>query len=56
MVNTLEQVATGDISVLRVLIILAIVLGVTYFVVFMERGQRQITVNYARRQGGRKAT
>ena len=30
-------------------------LGVTYFVVFMERGQRRITVNYARRQGGRKA-
>ena len=30
----------------------AIVLAVTAFVVFMERGQRRITVNYARRQGG----
>ena len=35
--------------------IIALVLGVTYFVVFMERGQRRITVNYARRQGGRQA-
>jgi len=30
------------------------VLGVTYFVVFIERGQRRITVNYAKRQQGRK--
>ena len=35
--------------------ILAIVLAFTWFVVFMERGQRRITVNYARRQGGRGA-
>ena len=35
--------------------ILAIVLGFTWFVVFMERGQRRITVNYARRQGSRGA-
>jgi preprotein translocase subunit SecY len=31
------------------------VLGVTAFVVFVERGQRRITVNYARRQGGSQA-
>ena len=30
-------------------------LAVTYFVVFVESGQRRITVNYARRQGGRSA-
>ena len=30
-------------------------LAVTFFVVFVERGQRRITVNYARRQGGRSA-
>ena len=35
--------------------ILAIVLIFTYFVVFVESGQRRITVNYARRQGGRSA-
>ena len=43
---------TGELPILRVLIVFAIVLAVTAFVVFMERGQRRITVNYARRQGG----
>ena len=36
---------------ITVFFILAIVLAFTWFVVFMERGQRRITVNYARRQG-----
>jgi preprotein translocase subunit SecY len=53
-INTLEQVRNGDISVLAVFVIIALVFGVTYFVVFMERGLRKITVNYARRQGGRQ--
>jgi preprotein translocase subunit SecY len=53
-VNTLEQVRNGDISVLAVFVIIALVFGVTFFVVFMERGLRKITVNYARRQGGRQ--
>jgi preprotein translocase subunit SecY len=37
-----------------VLILLALSIAVTGFVVFMERGQRRITVNYAKRQQGRK--
>lgn len=37
-----------------VLLLLTIALGVTAFVVFVERGQRRITVNYAKRQVGRK--
>ncbi|MEO6102881.1 MAG: preprotein translocase subunit SecY [Pseudoxanthomonas sp.] len=53
--GTLEQARNGDISALAVMAILAIVLGFTYFVVFVESGQRRITVNYARRQGGRSA-
>jgi preprotein translocase subunit SecY len=53
--GTLEQARNGDISALAVMAILAIVLVTTYFVVFMESGQRRITVNYARRQGGRSA-
>ena len=53
--GTLQQVRNGEMSGLVVLAILAIVLGVTYFVVFVEKGQRRITVNYARRQGGRNA-
>ncbi len=53
--GTIEQVRNGDISALAVIAIAVIVLGFTYFVVFVERGQRRITVNYARRQGGRNA-
>ncbi|KFN44311.1 preprotein translocase subunit SecY [Arenimonas oryziterrae] len=52
--TTLTQVSNGDIDVIVVFIILALILGVTYFVVYMERGLRKITVNYARRQGGRQ--
>jgi preprotein translocase subunit SecY len=52
--NTLTQVGSGEISILAILAIVVLVLGVTYFVVFMERGLRKITVNYARRQGGRQ--
>jgi preprotein translocase subunit SecY len=54
-IKTLQQVSSGDISVFTIFVIIALVLGVTFFVVFMERGQRRITVNYARRQGGRQA-
>ena len=54
-ISTFQQVASGELSEFAVLVILALVIGVTYFVVFMERGQRRITVNYARRQGGRQA-
>jgi len=53
--TTFEQARNGDISALQVMAIVAIVLIFTYFVVFVERGQRRVTVNYARRQGGRNA-
>ena len=53
--NTLQQASSGDMQWITVILILAIVLVFTYFVVFVERGQRRITVNYARRQGGRNA-
>ena len=52
--GTLELVRTGEMNALAVLAMFALVLGVTAFVVFVERGQRRITVNYARRQQGRK--
>jgi len=54
-ISTLQQANSGDIQWITVFFILAIVLAVTWFVVFMESGQRRITVNYARRQGGRSA-
>jgi preprotein translocase subunit SecY len=50
----LDLVRTDSMSILSVLFILALVVGVTYFVVFVERGQRRITVNYAKRQVGNK--
>ncbi|MGH8032849.1 MAG: preprotein translocase subunit SecY [Luteimonas sp.] len=53
--TTIEQARNGTMSPLTVIGIVAIVLMFTYFVVFVERGQRRITVNYARRQGGRSA-
>ncbi|MFP5397179.1 MAG: preprotein translocase subunit SecY [Gammaproteobacteria bacterium] len=49
-----ELVRTGSMSIIVALFILAIVVLVTYFVVFVERGQRKILVNYAKRQVGNK--
>jgi preprotein translocase subunit SecY len=52
--GSLELVRTGELHTLTVLVLFALVLAVTAFVVFIERGQRRITVNYAKRQQGRK--
>ncbi|WP_119156760.1 preprotein translocase subunit SecY [Caldimonas tepidiphila] len=49
-----ELVRTGAMSIIAALFIIAIVVAVTYFVVFVERGQRKILVNYAKRQVGNK--
>ncbi len=50
----LELVSTGSMSILAALLIVVAVGLITYFVVFVERGQRKILVNYARRQVGNK--
>lgn len=52
--NLFSQVSLGSISAPAGLIILLLVILVTYAVVFIERGQRRILVNYARRQQGNK--
>ncbi len=52
--STLELVRTGELASPVVLLIAALAIAVIGFVVFVERGQRRITVNYARRQEGRK--
>ena len=49
-----ELVRTGAMAPLVAIFIVALVVLVTYFVVFVERGQRKILVNYARRQVGNK--
>lgn len=52
--STLELARTGELNVGLVLLIFVLVLAVTAFVIFVERGQRRITVNYAKRQQGRR--
>ncbi|MDF1822434.1 MAG: preprotein translocase subunit SecY [Alcanivoracaceae bacterium] len=49
-----ESTKQGEIGVLLLLVILAVAIGVICFVVYVERGQRRITVNYARRQQGKR--
>ena len=49
-----QLVSTGAISPLSSIFVIAIVAVVTAFVVFIERGQRRITVNYAKRQIGNR--
>ncbi len=53
--GTLELARTGELNGFWVLLLFVIAIAVTYFVVFVERGQRRITVNYAKRQQGRRA-
>jgi preprotein translocase subunit SecY len=50
----LELVRTGAMGPVSSLFIVAVVVAVTYLVVFVERGQRKILVNYAKRQVGNK--
>ena len=52
--GTIELVRTGELNSLILLFLLLGVVAVTLFVVFVERGQRRITVNYAKRQQGNK--
>ena len=52
--GTLELSRTGEMHLLAVFGLFALAIAVTGFVVFVERGQRRINVNYAKRQVGRK--
>ena len=52
--GTLELARTGEMNVLTLIALFAAAIAVTGFVVFVERGQRRITVNYAKRQVGRR--
>ncbi len=52
--GTMELSRTGELHLLAVIGLFALAIIVTGFVVFVERGQRRITVNYAKRQVGRK--
>jgi preprotein translocase subunit SecY len=52
--GTLALANEGELSVFAVLFLFALAIAVTSFVVFVERGQRRITINYAKRQQGRR--
>ncbi|UZE95812.1 preprotein translocase subunit SecY [Alkalimarinus alittae] len=52
--QSFEQARQGEINILALLLIGFFAIAIVAFVVFMERGQRRITVNYAKRQQGRK--
>ncbi len=52
--HTFEQSRQGNLSLIVLLMVVIVVLAVTTFVVFVERAQRRITVNYAKRQQGRQ--
>jgi preprotein translocase subunit SecY len=54
MAGLFELVRTGSMSIIASLFILTLVVVVTFVVVFVERGQRKILVNYAKRQVGNK--
>jgi preprotein translocase subunit SecY len=52
--GTLELVRTGEMHTLAILVLAVLVFSVIAFIVFIERGQRRITVNYAKKQQGRR--
>ncbi|MEX0828382.1 MAG: preprotein translocase subunit SecY [Haliea sp.] len=52
--QSLESARQGELNILVLLFILSLAIAVIYMIVFIERGQRRITVNYAKRQQGRK--
>lgn len=49
-----ELVRNGEMNALFALFMFLLIIAVTAFVVYVERGQRRITINYAKRQQGRK--
>lgn len=53
--QSFESARQGELNILALLAIGLLAIVIVAFVVFMERGQRRITVNYARRQQGRGA-
>ena len=52
--QTAEMARQGELHLLVLLLIGVVVFAITFLVVFVERGQRRIVVNYAKRQQGRK--
>lgn len=52
--QSFESARLGEISLIALLVIGLFAIAVVAFIVYIERGQRRITINYAKRQQGRK--
>ena len=52
--QSFEAARQGDINIIALLAIAALAIGLIAFIVYIERGQRRITVNYAKKQQGRR--
>ncbi len=52
--NTLQQINSGEMNGAFAFLLIIVIVGVTAFCVFVERAQRRIAVNYAKRQVGRR--
>ncbi|HEC14364.1 MAG TPA: preprotein translocase subunit SecY [Rhodospirillales bacterium] len=56
LVGTLEMGRTGALSTLFILFLMVMAVGVIFFIIFMERAQRRIIIQYPKRQQGNKMT
>jgi len=52
--SSLEKLRQGEISIIAMFLFLLVLIAIIFFVVFIERAQRKILVNYAKRQQGKK--
>jgi preprotein translocase subunit SecY len=52
--NTVAQLDTGEMGPIRLILLIALMVAVVAAVVFVERGHRRVTVQYARRMVGRR--
>src|SRR5439155_16086925 len=54
MFQTLEPMRTGQLGLIRVLIVILLLIGVVAAIIFVERAHRRVTVQYAKRVVGRR--
>jgi preprotein translocase subunit SecY len=53
-IQTFDQMRTGQIGLIRILFLLVLMVGVIAAIIFVERGHRRVTVQYAKRVVGRR--
>jgi preprotein translocase subunit SecY len=53
-IQTIDQMRTGQIGLIRILVLLVLMAAVVAAIVFVERGHRRVTVQYAKRVVGRR--